>query len=357
MGRIAFRLALGGLALYLYLQDSIFWAGACVVVLVWSLIQQDIEHLLRIARGLATVPEEHQANCQLTYTIGLEQVFEHPVVNDLFAKLKARHKAPAETVEGWRKLLAESYTRKYKRDDLVCEVRFNIKGNLLFVDDKPSFRDYIYHQVEIPYRWTESGEPQEALRTSPEIESELYVRALILNGWLILQIGYFSKEYSPRTWVRGLAAYETYATLTSFPLMYFSHRHGIPVRYLNVVAEATPSYAAAERSGGSAKDKYRDWKSLHQDIAIYRLLCASDNEPVDIEAWNKHRKAFEERHKQLVAEAGYRSSMDSDDWGDFPDYGYTYWNQYVRIFFHNLNTNRGTEHERQWLAGYYEERP
>jgi len=143
--------------------------------------------------------------------------------------------------------------------------------------------------------------------------------------------------------------------------MYFSYRHGIPVRYLNLVAEATPSYAAAERGRGSTKgsDKYRDWKTLHQDIAVYRRLCGWDNSGNigDIDTWNTLRKAFEEKYKRLLADDGYKSAMDDADWGEYPDFGYTYWNKYGRVFFRNMNANRGDHHETEWLAGYNEERP
>jgi len=78
MGHV-FRLALVGLAIYLYFQGSVFWAAFCVIVLAWSVLGQDIARLFGLVGRLTNVPQEHDANCILTYTISLNQVFAHPV--------------------------------------------------------------------------------------------------------------------------------------------------------------------------------------------------------------------------------------------------------------------------------------
>ena len=105
---------------------------------------------------------------------------------------------------------------------------------------------------------------------------------LVVNGMLHLQVGRFDKGYSPRVLRAGsLAVYETFTTVTSFPLMYFSYQHGIPVRYLNLVAAATPSYKESHDDRGDEKkrwkNRYSDWQSLNREIAGYRLLCDEDN--------------------------------------------------------------------------------
>lgn len=196
---------------------------------------------------------------------------------------------------------------------------------------------------------------------TPDVEAELSVRVLFLNGMLTLQVGRFSKEYSPRMLQEGsLAAYETYVTLTSFPLMYFSYRHGIPARYLNLVADAIPSYKADKWNLGTSKknDWVRDWRALHKDVAAYRVLCESDDDS-NVDKWIKFQKAFDEKSKKLLAAEGYKSYGINDDRDEymFPDLGCTYWNSYGQVFFRNTNANRDTHHEREWLAGYHEERP
>lgn len=362
MSRYVFRLALGGLALYFYSQGNIFWAVLCILVIAWSFLQQQLALLVGSLRRLTSIPQEHDANSVLTYTFRLDRVFEHPAVDDVFAKLHKNHKAPAQTLEEWRKLLAESYARRYRRDDLVCEVRFNIKNNVLFVNGEPDFGDHVYHELEIPYRSTDAGKPEEARFFTPDIEAQLSVRMLLLNGMLLLQVGRFSKEYSSNILHGGsLAVYETYATVTSFPLMYFSDGHGIPVRYLNLIAEATPSYKASHAESGSknTRNMYGDWRTLQQEVAAYRVLCDSDNENYSHDVLKKLWMTFEAKRAKFLAAEGYKKLFEgsSEDAWRYPDTGHEYWNEYGRVTFRNMNANRDSRHEARWFADYYEEEP
>lgn len=358
MGRIVFRLTLAGFAVYFYAQGNVSWAALCVLVIADAFLRQPLVRLARVLRRLPSLSQEYDANIVLIYTVRLSLVFEHPAVNDLFARLHKDHKGSAQTLEEWRKLLADSYARKYKRDDSVCEVRFNIKNNLLFVNGVPDFRDHVYYELEIPYRWTETGEPQEASWITPSIESQLAVRILLLNGMLLLQVGEFNKEHSPNI-LRGggLAVYETYATVTSFPIMYFAYQHGIPVRYLNLLAAATPSYKASydERRSATIKKPamYRDWQALHHEVAGYRALCDSGDAKFEmgLEKLGKLEKAFEEKREKLLAAEGYQTYQAHDDDSHHPDTGHSYWNRYCTVFFHNLNANRDSLGP--WFLDYY----
>lgn len=132
MGRVVFRVVLAGLAFYLYLEGSTLWAVVCGFVLVWSFVQQQLSAIGSLLRRLATVPEEHAANCILTYTFSVERVIAHPAVDDVFSRLQRNGKAPTSTIEEWRTLLLASYARKHGRAGAECEIRFNIKGNLIF---------------------------------------------------------------------------------------------------------------------------------------------------------------------------------------------------------------------------------
>jgi hypothetical protein len=126
---------------------------------------------------------------------------------ELFARLVKNGRAPAPTLMDWRALLAESYARKYKRIDAVCELQFNIKNNVLFVNGEVDFSDRVYHELEIPYRWTDAGEPGESSFLTPEIEAQLDVRMLVVNGLLLLQVGRFDKEYSPKYCIAAASPY------------------------------------------------------------------------------------------------------------------------------------------------------
>src|ERR1035437_3161574 len=316
MGRLAYRILLAALGVYLYSQGNGLWV-LCAIALVWSLVQHRLAAVYGVLSRLTSVREEHDANSVLVYTFRLDRVFEHSAVDEIFSKLLTNGKAPRQTLPEWRGLLLENYARKYKRADGVCEVNFNIKNNLLFVNGEIDFGDHVYHGLEIPYRWTEAGEPEKAALLTREIESHLDVRVLLVNGMLLLQVGRFSMEYSPKV-LRGgsLAVCETFATVTSFPLLYFSHQHNVPVRYLNLVPAATPSYKASHAEWGAGKkrpDRYTDWRALQQDIATYRVLCDSDNTNYNYSRIDKLQKAFETKRQPLLTAGGYEGDKRSEE--------------------------------------------
>ncbi len=65
-------------------------------------------------------------------------------------------------------------------------------------------------------------------------------------------------------------------------------------------------------------------------------------------------KNLKAKREPLLVADGFRTrEPDEDDW-QYPDLGQEYWNQYGRIFFQNINANRGRA---QWFTDYYEERP
>ena len=361
IGRFAYRLGLALLAAYLYSQGNGLWVG-CVLLLAWSFFQQRLAALLGIVGKLASIPLEHDANSVLIYTFSIEKVLEHPSVAALFKALQKNGKAPADTLAGFQSLVLESYARKYAPATKACEVRFNIKNNLLFVNGEVDFGDHIYHELEIPYRWQDDAPVEKAL-LQPYCEAGLAVRMLVVNGILHLQVGRFDKDNSPRLLHSGsLAVYETFATVTSFPLMYFSYQHGIPVRYLNLVAAATPSFKASHDDQTDEKKKwknrYTDWQSLNREIAGYRLLCDEDNPNYNHKQIEALSKDFEEKRNKLLAAEGYKNfERDDEDGWRYPDTGHSYWNDYGQVFFRNMNANRDSPRAEHWFTDYYEEQP
>lgn len=362
MGRIAYRVGLLLVGFYLYSQANGLWV-LFALALAWSLWQQRVAAIVGVVGKLANIQHEHDGNSVLIYTFALEKVFEHPSVDALFYKLQKNGKAPAATLDEWRKLLIESYGRKYEPATKACEVTFNIKNNLLFRNGEVAFDDHIYHELEIPYRWTADGQPQERESFSrPGCETELSVRMLVVNGLLHLQVGRFGKEYTPRILRSGgLDVYETFATITSFPLMYFTDQHGIPVRYLNLVAAATPSYKASHDDRTEEKKKWKnrsaDWRTLNQEIATYRILCDEDNPNYNYKELEKLSQAFKEKRDKFLTAEGYETlERDEESWR-YPDAGHTYWNAYGQVFFRNMNANRDSYEARHWFTDYYEEQP
>jgi hypothetical protein len=346
--RLALELTLGALAVYLYQRGIAFWAAACVIALVWLSVRLSLTQITLAFRWSAIAWD---ANSVLRYVFSLSRVLEHPAVDELFARLQKNGKAPAANLTDWRSLLAESYSRKYKRDDSVCEARFNIKSNLLFRNAEVYFGDHIYYEFEIPYRWTQTGEPQEPPSLTP-IEGQLAVRVLLVNGMLLLQVGLFGREYSLKVYDRG---YEAFVTLSSFPLIYFSSRHGIPVRYLNLIRAATPSYREWELQRGTAKkvDPFADWRILQHDAALYLVLCdPEDAGNIGYRKLSKIQRYFEKKREPLLAAGGWQTSDKKNDFPGCPDFGDAYWNHYGRVEFQNLNADRDAGKEDRWMTDY-----
>jgi hypothetical protein len=92
--------------------------------------------------------------------------------------------------------------------------------------------------------------------------------------------------------------------------MYFSYQHGIPERYLNLVAAATASYKdhlGQRADGGKPKiGQFDDWRALHQDIAVYRTLYDYANETYNDRS-EKLVRSFEEKGQKLLTANGYPS--------------------------------------------------
>jgi hypothetical protein len=361
IGRIAYRSGLALLAVYLYVQGNGLWI-ACVLLLAWSLFRQQVAAIVGTLGKLTNIPLEHDANSVLIYTFSIEKVLEHPCLDTLFNALQKNGKTPAPTLAEFRALLLDSYARNYAPATKACEVRFNIKNNLLFVNGEVDFGDHVYHELEIPYRWKDDAPVAKAL-LQPYCEAALAVRMLVVNGMLHLQVGRFDKGYSPRVLRPGsLSVYETFTTVTSFPLMYFSYQHGIPVRYLNLVAAATPSYKESHDDRGDEKkrwkNRYSGWQSLNREIAGYRLLCDEDNPNYNHKQIETLAKAFEEKRQKLLAAEGYKSfDRDDDESWRYPDSGHSYWNDYGQVFFRNMNANRDSHRAEHWFTDYYEEEP
>jgi hypothetical protein len=362
MIRILYRVALVLVGLFLYAADYDLWM-LCAAAFVWSVLQHRFAIIFGLLNKLATVPEEHEANSVLRCDIRLDRIFEHPSVEALFEQLLNAGKAPTATLREFRQSLSDSYRRKYGRVDDLCPVEFNIKNNLLFKNKEVDFGDYLYHEIEIPYRW-DGDKPAKNDYFVANCEHQLSIRVLVVNGILKVDVGEFDKKYSPKIWRSGgLAVYDTHATISSFPLIYFGNQHAIPVRYLNLSYHATPSYKAHFDETANEKKQFRnsskDWKSLHKDVASYRVLCDYENPNYSYRKIEKIEADFQRKREPLLSANNFEllgETASSDRW-IYPDVGHEYFNQFGSVFFRNMNANRDSHTTKHWFTDYYEERP
>jgi hypothetical protein len=311
------------------------------------------------AMSAITMHSEWERNCNnvIEMTIGVEALLKHKSVADLFDRIKNKMQGEPQKAE-WLALLLENYKEKSKNPEGLEKIRFNIKNNILWRNGEVEFSDSVYHEIFIPY---DLHVEKPSFSITPEIQFGLKVRLFIVNGIVKLQIGEFSKDSSPDVVGDRLAVYRTHETVTSFPLIYFSSRHRIPERYLNLSAYATESYWEDKNYWIKKKDKKSDWtsdwKKVVSDVADYKYLCSTSD-------WlsrrcNKVTKRFDEIREEWLKKEGFMNllkSQEEDDYDDWNDSSIYYSNQYLTIYV--VNQNEYKERWHQYLyPDYYEERP
>lgn len=354
MTSLVFNILLLGAAIYFYLQDNHTWTLLAAGFLGFRLFRARLAQIISVVSRLEQVPEEHRANVQLTCRIYLEPVLQHSSIARLFKILKERRAIDAESVESWRGQLLDNFRHKYERQEAFDEVSFNVKNNILFKNGRPHFADLIHHSIIVPYYIDKSDE--RSMLTS-SIEVELEIRLLMVNGRLVLQVGDFDKESSPRT-IRGgfLSVYETYTTITSFPMLQFAERHALPTRYLALSAKATETYKDSLAEPRSKK-AFADWKALSKATAQYRILIDEHSSNYSYSMLKTVADSFEGQRTAMLERERFESynTDHSEDWRD-PDLGETYWNEYLYVHFRNLSQWREETLSRA-TRDYYEEQP
>jgi hypothetical protein len=81
------------------------------------------------------------------------------------------------------------------------------------------------------------------------------------------------------------------------------------------------------------------------------------NENYDYSTLDKLQRSFQAKREQILDANGFKTrEPDEDDWR-FPDHGRSYWNEYGKVFFRNMNANRDSPRAEHWFTDYYEEQP
>ncbi len=355
---IAFNLALLLLSIYFFGQDDFGLAVVCLLALVFRFLFPIINGFGVLTRQVRDELVAAECNLVIEISVFVERCLQNPELKRLFDHYRSSSEPPlrATTLDEWRRELSEIYKRKYKREAACETVRFNVKGHLLFKDDAPWFSDFIGHSIEIPV----------VDATDDDAPETVELRVVLVNGVLRLQFGRFPKAASPLLYDDGyLAKYRTFVTMTSFPLMYFHYRQGLPVKRLNLNADATESYVASMDPSASKsvkKQQYQDWQALHRDLVSYRILVTPAEEDeigaIDLRGkWDKARKDLELKRDALLEKNGFRDLYNRDESDYFAlDFGESYENDYMAVTFQNLNMWRDKAQD-HWFLDYYEEKP
>lgn len=302
------------------------------------------------------------SNIDIKFQINIEEVLKSKPVENLFERLKQNKVIAASNIELWIEELIEDYKKDYAKDNCLETVNFHIKNNNLWFNEKIYFYDRIIHRLYLGYRHDKNFESKKRLFI-PNVERFLEIRVLIVNGCINLQIGNFDViEYSPEIYNKdGMEVYKTYETITSFPLMYFSNDHNIPVKYLNFTHYDTESYKnhfkvqITEYDKKLKDDYFKDWRELSKDINDYNYLYSlkefyANNKKV-MEIYNH----FSQKMEEILDKNGFvnLSKQDKYERRSQP-IEVNYSNKYLEIHIADWNKlNDGIE--KIILPDYYEQ--
>ncbi len=328
------------------------------VLLIWLFFRASEVHLALLGKGIFTLTNEllpeRSCNCRIDVDIDLVNVFKHPAISQLHKVLNKSKLIKAKDPEKWKTQLLENYKKKYGKDSTIEELRFNIKGNLLWKNGEVDFDDRLYHSIVIPYL-----DVKNAASEPRWITEAIELRLFMVNGLLKLEIGEYPKSLTPHLFKKeGLAVFQTYEHISSFPLMYFSYEHKIPSKFLNLCLYATDSYKQS-LVVNNRKDSWKDWKDINKEMKQYSYVCNLSDENIDdMGEWDRIVKNFEEKKAKMLEKERFMDPFGNDDeyYGpSISDYSFNYYGPYFSIFV--LNNNGLKTYREKGYADFYQERP
>ncbi|MEK7069025.1 MAG: hypothetical protein AAB947_01425 [Patescibacteria group bacterium] len=361
-------LVIGAASVYFFYANNFIVA---LILFTWFLSRLFGYNLKRIFEGVGHSEVEQRSNVVIELKVNIASILSHEAISSLYEKLKKHEKFASrfKTQSEWVKAMIDNYKKKYKNEDdfthektgvryLWDSVKYNIKNNTLWENGQVEFSDTIQHEVFIPYEY--KGEKEEEERFWHDIGSGLRIRVLVVNGLIKVQIGNFDKDTSSEIYRdSGLAAYKTWETITTFPLMYVSQ--SIPTHYLNLSMYATDSYKGLLKREPS-KEWTKDWKELNAEIADYNYLqiAFAGDAPAD-NKFNKTYKKFYTKSLEMLATDNFSDpyKRKEDDWpvpGWMEDNNITYLNDFLHVFIADYKDMR-EKNEKYYLTDYHEEHP
>ena len=359
-------LSLFGLALavFFYVQGELFLAITMALAVVYFRLQWYVRQVERWAGGHFDSPANH---CRIDCSFSVEEVLTDPSVDRLFHHLRAKGAVDFPTANEWRTHLLSRFRELHARDSNWESVFFLIRDRMVMVNDHANiFGNSIRHEIAIPYvaGLDSSNKPF----TTPAIEVELRVRLLMVNGCMVLQLGSFDERTTPRLFRGGsLPVYQTYVTLTRFPIMHFAESVDLPEEFLGLSYHATKGYQDYWLSGQrpAARPWWRlwekrdhgwaEWRRIQDDVIAYRMACDFDAGRAPVAPDQGAIERLIRRRSEYLEAGGFKdiSSRPEPGW---PELGMQFQSRFLHISFHNFNANRRYSSE-HWLTDYYETRP
>jgi hypothetical protein len=354
---IFFTTILGGASLY-FLHNNDYATG--IILLIWTLSRiMELKQIKRLVDIANNSDIERKCNISIDLILKLEEILKHASVEQLFLKLQNRNKTNYKDKGEWINNLLANYNRKYngtEDSEAFISLTFHIKNNLLFKNGKIEFKDVIYHELYIPYDYIDADDEMDT-SIFHGIEKGLNIRVLLVNGIIKLQIGGFSKEYSPMILRDGSSAtFINYETISSFPLMYFSYEYKLPLNYLNLTLYAIDSYKESFSTSDQINKLFnKDWMELNEDVRDYIYVC--NNYHKYFEDFGKSQKIlqrFREKRESWLLKEDFKDPL-PDDYLSNGNYDILYINKFLRIDIKDYNYFKELG-EKYTFTDYHEDR-
>ena len=336
---LLFTVGISAASIYCFYAHNYLLA---VGLLLWSASRLFDSKSKALARAFALSEWQTNSIHKLQFAINMEKVLGHSSVHELFQKLKMQNVVKDKNSDIWILHLLEIFKKKHKVDSPWYSVEFTIRGNLVSKNGSADAINTVYDEVFIPYH------EQKENGLIENTEHGINIRIFIVNGFIKLQLGRFTKEHSPNVYKPGhMAVYQSYETITLFPLLYATS-HRLPVKYLNLSHHATESYKRSQY-GDKTKETWSDWKELSGEVREYIEIHENPDGDAD-GRWLKLIKKFNEKERQWLEKEAFKPLYEHSE-------GINHHNDYLTVAVYDNSGSGLNSGFKEYLSDYYKEEP
>ena len=262
-------------------------------------------HLLK--KMIADNRKLNDNSFQIRLWIDIEAVLGHELTESYYRHLSKYARtgkqvmaisiAPDDSFESWKGRLLKNFRKMHGQtgEESLLHLRFNIINGLLFCNDIPVATKKIHHDILIPY---DSSEDRDLL--SPW--NALLIRIVLVNGFLNLQIGDYTKDMAPPLTEAGSFRFKARETLCAFPLIYL--QEDMPPDILNLTMVYKENDAENLPNWKHAADEMDEYRKIYMQKALTDFVDGDE-----IRAWLRRQ---DEKGGPVLKENGFSKVQNYD---------------------------------------------
>jgi len=332
-----------------------------VLLLIWTLSRLFGVRFKQFGTGVggALIRSEREQKCktQISIDINVEELLKTDIVKERHEFLVEKKAIKEKSFDAWVKEMLKNYQKHNITDRPFHSVEFLVQGEIVWKDKEIQYMNIIDYEIFIPVDPTKFKKDDMIKSGFTGLQFEVN----IVNGLMKLRLNGYDKKNSPRVVREGiLGVYKTSQAVTSFPLIYCSIEHSLPMSMLNLSLHGTESYWL--NKGDEKIDWVSDLRSIQEVFATYNYLCdhAEGEDTINDKKWMKGIKDFAEKKELLLKSSDTKDIYDKTNEDYFMSRmtagNYAYQNNIWRIYITNINERKEMYLERA-LSDYYEEMP